>query len=55
MKKSVIAIAFILITHFGFSQQTAWKIVEGKNSNTLGRKGKSIKCIGGISTSTNGA
>ena len=30
MKKTVIAIAFILITHLGFSQQTAWKIVEGR-------------------------
>jgi beta-galactosidase/beta-glucuronidase len=30
MKKTVIAIAFILITHVGFSQQTAWKIVEGR-------------------------
>ncbi len=30
MKKPVIAIAFILITHVGFSQQTAWKIVEGR-------------------------
>ena len=30
MKKSVIAIAFILITQVGFSQQTAWKIVEGR-------------------------
>src|SRR5688572_21396973 len=30
MKKTVIAIAYILIAHVGFSQQTAWKIVEGR-------------------------
>jgi beta-galactosidase/beta-glucuronidase len=30
MKKTILAIAFILITHVGFSQQTAWKIVEGR-------------------------
>jgi beta-galactosidase/beta-glucuronidase len=30
MKKTVIAIVFILITHLGLAQQSAWKIVEGK-------------------------
>jgi len=30
MKKTVIVIAYILIAQVGFSQQTAWKIVEGK-------------------------